>query len=177
MRFKFFEKRQPETPHEVPEVPALEEKDNSFPHVLFLDFDGVLHRHNTGTFSKLPLLCTFLREHQSIVVVISSTWRNEFSLQELKEFFPVDLRARIVDTTPLDAHKGSAQALQLGRARSEEISQWLSTHTVQHFAILDDEERLFTAHRSRLVVTDGAEGIGERDLARVAELMGQGRVG
>ena len=43
---------------------------------LFLDFDGVLHRGNSGTLVLLPKLEALLRKHPQIVIVISSTWRN-----------------------------------------------------------------------------------------------------
>ena len=43
---------------------------------IFLDFDGVLHRGNSGTLVLLPKLEALLRKHPQIVIVISSTWRN-----------------------------------------------------------------------------------------------------
>lgn len=63
--------------------------------LIFLDFDGVLHsfplgKHETQRyFSQLPILEQFFRqsEQQHHQFVISSTWRNQYTLAELKQHF------------------------------------------------------------------------------------------
>lgn len=143
-----------------------------FSKILFLDFDGVLHRYSSGTFSKLPLLCEFLREHRDIGVVISSSWRDQFSLDELQEFFEPDVRGQIIDTTPLSFTQRTFGRLYRGRSRSDEVAEWLSTHPVEFFAMLDDEPKAFTSLHERLVCTDAKEGLTDTDLWKVAELLG-----
>ena len=45
--------------------------------ILFLDFDGVLHPGNRGTFERAPMLEMWLLKHPEVDVVISSSWRIE----------------------------------------------------------------------------------------------------
>ena len=66
---------------------------------IFLDFDGVLHRGNSGTLVLLPKLEALLRKHPQIVIVISSTWRNG-GLPYLKRLFSKDIAERVVGVTP-----------------------------------------------------------------------------
>jgi hypothetical protein len=134
--------------------------------VVFLDFDGVLHRFTTGTFRKLPLFCEFLRQNPNISVVISSTWRLQYRLEELREFFEPDVRHQIIDVTP--DLTVTAGLIALGATRCEEISSWLVSHPdVTSWAILDDESGLFRNHRDRLVLTDAAEGLVQANLAEL----------
>jgi len=74
--------------------------------ILFLDFDGVLHPVGSTPaqcFACLPLLEKFLRiEAPSWQVVISSSWREYYSRQQLLEVFSPELRARIIGSTPAD---------------------------------------------------------------------------
>lgn len=146
-----------------------------FSKILFLDFDGVLHRYSSGTFSKLPLLCEFLRAHRDVGVVISSSWRDQFSLEKLREFFEPDIRTQIIDTTPLTQSDRTFGRLYRGRSRSDEIQEWLSSRPVQAFAMLDDEPKAFTSLHERLVCTDAREGLTNAELLRVAELLNLSR--
>ena len=142
-----------------------------FSKILFLDFDGVLHRYSSGTLSKLPLLCEFLRAHRDVGVVISSSWRDQFSLAELREFFEPDIRTQIIGVTPSMQSDRAFNRLYRGRSRSDEIQEWLSSRPVQAFAMLDDEHKAFTSLHERLVCTDAGEGLTNADLLRVAELL------
>jgi dsDNA-binding SOS-regulon protein len=139
--------------------------------VVFLDFDGVLHRLTTGTFRKLPLFCEFLRQNEDVSIVISSTWRLQYPLEELREFFEADVRDQIIDVTP--DLTVSAGLIALGATRCEEISNWLARNRdVTRWAILDDESGLFKNHRDRLVLTDASEGLVPANLAALSALLG-----
>ncbi|MFZ3000646.1 MAG: HAD domain-containing protein [Undibacterium umbellatum] len=52
--------------------------------ILFLDFDGVLHPEpcydKTQLFSCLPRLEAILRDFPTVQIVISSTWRKNWSI-------------------------------------------------------------------------------------------------
>jgi hypothetical protein len=134
--------------------------------VVFLDFDGVLHRFTTGTFRKLPLFCEFLRANPAIQVVITSTWRLQYPFPELQEFFEPDVRGQIIGVTPdLSQTQG---LIAVATTRCAEISHWLaSNRDVSRWAILDDEAGLFRTHLERLVLTNPAEGLDEGDLAKI----------
>jgi len=78
------------------------------PFFLFLDFDGVCHPgfprddrtdEQNRHFSCLPRIEAVLREHPDVLVVISSDWRVNYSLEELRQRFSEDLRSRVVGTT------------------------------------------------------------------------------
>ena len=68
--------------------------------VLFLDFDGVLHPDPPSVeaplWSKSLLLQSWLDLHTEIDVVISSTWRQARTLEELKSLLPSVLARRAV---------------------------------------------------------------------------------
>jgi len=54
--------------------------------IIFLDFDGVLHPDGVGLFSRLPLLESFLSRMPEAEIVVSSTWREDHTLDELRQF-------------------------------------------------------------------------------------------
>jgi hypothetical protein len=67
---------------------------------LFLDFDGVLHGHygrDAVLWKFLPRLEAALRDYPETRVVISSSWGDGRSMDELRAFFSLDIAARIVD--------------------------------------------------------------------------------
>ena len=77
--------------------------------LLFLDFDGVLHPQYEGqqqvpdevAFCHLPRFEELLRDFPEVDVVISSAWRKQITLDELKNYFSEDIRTRIVGATPV----------------------------------------------------------------------------
>lgn len=115
--------------------------------ILFLDFDGVLVTEQSIVRAKeegvdldqclCPLAMSNLNHILSkmidIRIVISSAWRLERSLEELKEILVrngMESPHKIISTTPVFP-RGS---------RSEEIKAWLSEYgeAVKAFAIVDD---------------------------------------
>jgi hypothetical protein len=132
--------------------------------ILFLDFDGVLHPVGGGVkqFSQLPLLEALLREpgFEGVRVVVSSTWREVHPLKRLQQFFPADLRERVIGVTPvLDEYDSEHE-------RYEEIRAWLDGHPeFARWAALDDDIEGFPAHhRKRAMFTDPETGLKAGDL-------------
>ena len=111
--------------------------------VLFLDFDGVLHSMavkgnnpskgpviGTGLFDWLPSLADALGGHEDVDIVVHSTWRYAYSLDELREMLG-SLKNRVVGATP----RGP---------RLESILWWLSlSPTYTDYRILDDDPKEF----------------------------------
>lgn len=118
--------------------------------IIFLDIDGVL---NSATFMKkrqqykgihktpfqfhleqidvdaVDLLNQIVKTTNA-KVVISSTWRIIFSLDELKSLLKTKgFQGEIIDRTPR----------MPGSFRGEEISEWLKKSHVEDFIILDDD--------------------------------------
>lgn len=98
--------------------------------ILFLDFDGVLHRffpldqgEENAHFYFVPPFEAAVRQAQGPVdIVIASTWRRKFSLDALKAHFSPDIAARIVGATPT-VGSGNGPG-----ARQVEVEAWLEAH-------------------------------------------------
>ncbi len=129
--------------------------------ILFLDFDGVLHSDLdlNANFCKVPCLEKFLIEMPDVEIVISSTWRENYSLKELKAFSPALLRDRIIDVTPVlegGFYRGG---------RQREIEDYLQTNGLQainaSWVALDDWVELFDKGCSFLIWVNPARGFGD----------------
>jgi hypothetical protein len=171
----------------------LKERDDSMRSecILFLDIDGVLNSHDWfrrrvnfrgppsllekagAKFEKdidpraLFLLDAVLAETKA-KVVISSTWRKLYSLEEIQAgFSSLGFVGEIIDVTP-----------ETSSIRGEEIQEWLNDALsfnppliVERFAIVDDDSDM--AHlRSRLVQTSFNFGLTWRHAADLIEMLG-----
>lgn len=144
--------------------------------VLFLDMDGVLNSDKYKLIYQSPyftpdlenldpqavaLLENFLQEHPDVVIVICSTWKRSFKIEELREA----LRAkglvsadRIIDHTHNLSHT---------LVKGEEISSWLKDHPeVTHYVALDDGDDLQLIH-PRQVKTSMELGLTVEDLEKL----------
>ena len=131
--------------------------------ILFLDIDGVLHPdppQPDQRLRSLPRLVEILRDHPQVEVVISSLWREKLSLDQLRDLFPADLRARIIDVTPI------AERIDgwLPARREGEILDWLeaSGRADEPWLAIDDQAWQFTQRRDRLVECFFCDGITDR---------------
>src|SRR5271166_3585848 len=100
--------------------------------VLFLDFDGVLHPNGCAPadcFCLLPALADTITPFE-LDIVISSSWRHQYSLRSIKKRFPAPLRKRVVGTTG-DSFPGTY-------ARWKEIRAYLAEHPAPDWRALDD---------------------------------------
>lgn len=133
--------------------------------ILFLDFDGVLHPQFEGMptpadqlFCYLSRFETVMRDFPEVQIVISSTWRYQFSLDQLRAYFSPDIAARIIGTTPetdLDAY--------IPERREQEILAWLGAtgnQDVQWIA-LDDAAWQFSQNRNCVVACTWYVGLDE----------------
>jgi len=125
--------------------------------LLFLDFDGVLHPQYDGeptpvdqVFCHLPRFEAIMRDFPSVEIVISSTWRNQFTLEQLRSRFSPDISARIIDVTPQAEH---ADGKYLPTRREGEILDWLAIdgRSDVPWIALDDAAWQFQQYRDRLV--------------------------
>ena len=100
--------------------------------LIFLDFDGVLHSAHAfraeQMFSQLSVFEPFFRqpEFADIQFVVSSTWRHNRSLEELRAPFSADFHARIVGKTP------EYVATSPIAEREQEILCYLEDHLCEH---------------------------------------------
>jgi len=130
--------------------------------IIFLDFDGVLHPIGKSpggldNFNKLPLLEAWLREHDHVNVVISSSWRAIMSIDDMRQLFSIDLRERVIDVCP----DVSAQP-QPFYWRLEEILAWVNKEGYEgQWLALDDAVGEFPEGFDRLVICESRVGITE----------------
>lgn len=148
--------------------------------ILFLDFDGVLHHFSqdiVDEFSRLPRLVALLREPKfaHVQIVISSSWRTRRlvhrrevimqmrPLEEMREYFPSDLRQRIIGLTPY------LGGLLTNGVRQREIEAWLqaNNHEKSPWLALDDIDNLFDADCQNLVIVSGIGGLDDSDELRL----------
>ncbi len=134
--------------------------------IVFLDFDGVLHPQPafaSELFGRLPPFENWLRERPLVQVVISSSWRMAYDLDQLRAFFSDDLRLRVVGVTPPGGDSSGA--------REHQIRSWLRACAPEaQWVAFDDCEWLFS-RTERLVLCHPDYGMQERELDAADRLL------
>ena len=125
---------------------------------LMLDFDGVLH-HAQGTrvpeFSLAPKLSAALADFRC-QVVISSTWREHYPIEQLRRFLPTELAALVVDVLGPD-DRGP-------HVRYDNIRRWVTQQRTEiDWRALDDAASGFPLGCPQLILCDGTVGLSERE--------------
>ncbi len=127
--------------------------------LIFLDFDGVLHPDGVALFSRLALFEQCLAQMPEAEIVVSSTWREDHSLDQLRAFFSPAFGSRIVGVTP-----SLEGGYDLG-GREMEIHAYLSANGLTsencRWAALDDMAMFFGENCRNLVLTESSEGFTE----------------
>ena len=119
--------------------------------VLFLDFDGVLHpgpgvEGSLTHWCWLPVLAQALARHEDVRIVVHSTWRHEYNVDELRELLG-RLGERVLGATPAGE-------------RLQSIEAWLASNRgVTTFRILDDDKNDFYRLPAELIVCDPTAGV------------------
>lgn len=119
--------------------------------LVFLDFDGVLHPLEAeveGRFCWLPVLAELLSTHPDVRIVVHSTWRYEYTDQELRGFLG-PLGPRFVGSAP--------------RAPREQAIETVlqANKSVRAHLVLDDDRREFSVSRVNLVLLDSQRGLSD----------------
>lgn len=124
----------------------------NFDRLVFPDFDGVMHPGLAGTFIYLPDFEDFLAQYENVGVVLSTSWREQYPIEELRALFRPSLRERVIGMTPVF---GDAPGV-----RYSEILSWIAANRFAGgWAALDDDTSLFPAFCERLVVCNPARGL------------------
>ncbi len=145
--------------------------------ILFLDFDGVLHPEpcyaDAQLFCRLPLLENLLRGFPDVDVVISSTWRETRTIDELRARFSADIGRRIIGVTPKWLDLPELFEI-IGYQRHTEVEGWIrqSGKPWEKWVALDDKPWLFKPFLSNLVVCDTAIGLNDSVLTDLAIKLG-----
>lgn len=155
--------------------------------LIFLDFDGVINNRETekrpykwpawhdfgGTTSMLTWVCPKLiqkveelRAWADADIVISSTWRLHYELEELRKILSPIPAERIVGVTPV-ANAWSSHT------RGLEIQEYLHGDPRDRFVILDDLGlgEFLPDQRDKLAQTNDDLGITDEDVASAKKIL------
>lgn len=145
--------------------------------LIFLDIDGVLNNESLlrqNIFlcpTKVSLLSTFCK-YNNIDIVISSSWREVYCLDELKSmlykegFVNID---SIIDVTPVGKDLAMDKTAYI--FRGYEIENWLNKQAVQYnYVILDDTPDFLDFQKDRFVLTDFNEGLDIKHLRKMLKI-------
>lgn len=133
-------------------------------HILFLDFDGVLHPTSGPTSNQLihaQTLADCLSPHVC-EVVISSSWRHSWTIPELLSYLPKDLACKVTGATG-DAYIGA-------HARFHEIQAWLDAHPRPggvSWRALDDCGWEFPKGTTHLIACNPNTGLTAKELKEI----------
>lgn len=121
---------------------------------LFLDFDGVMHstKDNAVFFERLNLISPLIEKY-SVKIIISSSWRFQFSLEKIKSYFPLNIQDKILDVT------GAPSIAK--HARYHEIKNYLKHHdkSLADWKALDDTSFEFPENCENLILCSPNFGI------------------
>lgn len=132
--------------------------------VLFLDFDGVLHPehcHESKHFCRLPILEDALRQVLETKVVITSTWRLERNLRDLRQMFSPDIANMIQGVTPRYCDLQNVPNTLVSYQREAECHAWLRSNNLPHcnWLAVDDRSWLYRPFCKSLLLVDGRDGL------------------
>jgi hypothetical protein len=163
--------------------------------IIFLDIDGVLNSatdfREAGYYDKSPNKTEVISPGKLYIleeivrstdakIVISSTWRELYSLKELHTLF-MDRGWKLPVTTIIGkTEEDGGRRLHHGAisTRSSNISKWLdSKDNVSNYVILDDVEAkdFEDRHQDHLVITDVYNGINFRDMEKAIDILGRNK--
>lgn len=123
---------------------------------VFLDIDGVLRRHSAKQYKlELPLVANLQRwiakQTKEVELVISSTWRYVYTLDQIRAMFPITLRFKIVGQTPTLINACEHQ-------RYKEVIAYNHKYGIENWVAFDDQPDLFPSGISNVVAINGEEG-------------------
>lgn len=131
--------------------------------LLFLDFDGVLHPTHfvmQDAFSNAGALDTMLTGHD-VGIVISSSWRFTYSIEELRRKLPDGIAKRVVGVT--------GEAVIGKHARYQEIKTYLNAYGSINWRALDDSFWEFPSPCRELIHCNPNTGISEKQVTELQE--------
>jgi hypothetical protein len=127
--------------------------------VIFLDFDGVLHRNYNESLEHIPLIEELLEHYENVRIIISSDWRLVSDADYLRQRLGENVWSRVIGATPL---------LENG-FRSDEIMLSVAHLGIKQYVALDDKARLFSSDFSNLILTETSVGLTKQHLNAIKQ--------
>lgn len=105
----------------------------------------------------------------AVQIVISSTWRLNRTLDELKRLFSAGTAARIAGVTPAFSQVEEVPDTLYAYPLEAECMAWMRSHGAfaERWIALDDRSWLFRPFNSRVVLLDGRYGIQSADAEKL----------
>jgi hypothetical protein len=145
--------------------------------VLFLDFDGVTHPepcYDESVFCRLSLIEEVLLELPPVEIVISSSWRDKFPLEDMRDFFVPALQPRVIGVTSsiktpsADWLPGHVPQFE----RQWECETWMNANKDRGtpWVAIDDRSHWFEPDCRHLLLTDSRKGFQAEHQALLREM-------
>lgn len=133
---------------------------------LFLDFDGVthpLHCHESRHFSRLAGIEGVLRACPCVEVVLSTTWRLQHPLVQLRTKFSKDIQHRVVGATDAACKLPEWPSRLNAYPRHKEAHHWMLNNrdASDRWLAIDDRPYLFRPFCDVVVECDSKRGADE----------------
>ncbi|TYP93998.1 hypothetical protein LX73_1716 [Fodinibius salinus] len=146
-------------------------------YIIFLDIDGVLNTRNHLKRQKIksgkvtnkdwdPTACKYISmlcEHYNARIVITSTWRHEYTVKQLEEFFESN---NISPNFVKDVTSSYApQPDEKNYCRGHEVKYWLQNNSSKKasYVIIDDEATFLETQQEHLVKVDKNKGFSTKE--------------
>ena len=136
---------------------------------IFLDIDGVLRRKQSPLY-RLDADCLHafeqaIRSLPDLQIVISSTWREAFTLDHMRGLFSPDIALRIIGVTPIapnrDGHYRYREVLAYLKLNRREKDPWLAL----------DDDPLHYPRLDNVLLIDGERGFDSYAAQRLREAL------
>ena len=146
---------------------------------IFLDIDGVLRTHKSdlewSQILGVPIpesvydrrfdrkIVSYINEvagYTRAKIVVTSTWRVKYSLEELRQIFRDNgISAEIVGKT------------DIGLNRGEEIEQYISENEIESYVVIDDQVKDILKHIPKERVIKANPLIGFEDVDKAIDIL------
>ena len=129
---------------------------------IFLDFDGVLHPGNGGSFRYRDNFEDLLRKHQNALVIISSDWGINASLEYLRTYFSADVKERFISILP---------DYKVDWSRQQSIEAFCRENGIHRWIAIDDSADLFPGRPQWLFLTNRRVALNKEETNRLYEFI------
>lgn len=137
---------------------------------LFFDFDGVFHgkKENKDLFCHSKIISNALLPYKdNFKIIISSSWRETYAFDVIKNAFDEPINDLVIDITPihLDNLKDKSRLL--------EILEYCELNHINNddWIAIDDDINLFSKKCKQLILVNGDIGITSKELLSIVEFI------
>ena len=141
--------------------------------LIFLDLDGVLRRKKSPLYRlDAPCLRAFeqaIRSLPNAQIVITSSWREAFTVDQMRGLFSPDVARQIIGVTPIapnqDGHYRHREVLAYLKLNRRENDLWLAL----------DDDPLHYPRLNNVLLIDGERGFDSDAAQRLASVVDHAR--